>query len=183
MYYYGDKVRLRPSERDDIPMFVRWLSNPELRQYVTVRYISRALEERWFEELVSTVGGSAPACLHFVVETLEDEKPIGVVGLERINWLDREAEFGIIIGEPEFWGKGYGSSALRALLAVGFRWYNLHRIFLYVVADNKRAIASYEKCGFVHEGTLRDAIFIDGAYKAVLVMSMIEGEFKPDASE
>jgi len=178
MYYYGKQVRLRPAEREDLPLFVAWLSNPEMREYVTIRYISQALEERWFEGLVGDVGGGAPGRLHFVIETLEGERPIGVIGLEGINWRDREAEVGIIVGEPAFWGKGYGSDAMWAVLKVGFDWYNLHRIYLHVVADNVRAVRSYEKCGFTHEGRRREAVFIDGAYKDLLVMGMLEDEFR-----
>ncbi|OQB00809.1 MAG: Spermidine N(1)-acetyltransferase [Chloroflexi bacterium ADurb.Bin222] len=177
MYYNGQLIRLRPSEAEDIPLFVRWLSNPELRDYVTIRYISEALERRWFEGLVAATSGVAPQRLHFVIETLESSQSIGVVGLEDINWRDRHAEFGIIVGEPDFWGKGFGSDAVRTTLAVGFRWFNLHRIFLHVVAENARAIRAYEKCGFTHEGRLRDAIFIDGMYHDLLLMSLLADEF------
>ena len=180
MYYYGEKIRLRPPERADLPLFVQWLSNPEMREYVTIRYISQALEERWFENLLPNVSGAAPERLHFVIETLEEAQPIGVIGLENINWRDRETEMGIIVGEPDFWGRGYGSDALRTVLEVGFRWYNLHRIFLRVVADNTRAVRSYEKCGFVHEGRQREAAFINGSYKDLLLMSVLENEFNSD---
>ena len=173
MYYNGKLIRLRPPEAEDVPLFVRWLSNPDLRYYVTVRYISEALERRWFEGLVSSTGDAAPDRLHFVIETLEGVQPIGVIGLDGINWRDRNAEFGIIIGDPDFWGKGFGSDALLAILNVGFCWFNLHRIFLHVVAENVRAIRAYEKCGFKHEGRLRDAVFIDGAYHDVLLMSVL----------
>lgn len=177
MYYYGEKIRLRPPERADLPLFVQWLSNPEMREYVTIRYISQALEEQWFEKMLPDTASAAPARLHFVIETLEETQPIGVIGLENINWRDRETEMGIIVGEPDFWGRGYGSDALHTVLEVGFRWYNLHRIFLRVVTDNTRAIRSYEKCGFVHEGRQREAVFIDGCYKDLLLMSVLENEF------
>lgn len=177
MYYNGKMIRLRPPEADDVPLFVRWLSNPELRYYVTIRYTSEALERQWFEGLVSAAGVAAPDRLHFVIETLEGAQPIGLVGLYGINWRDRSAEFFIIVGEPDFWGKGFGSDALRAILDVGFRWFNLHRIFLYVVAENTRAIRAYEKCGFQHEGRLREAVFIDGAYHDLLLMSILAPEF------
>lgn len=177
MHYDGNLVRLRPAEAEDVPLFVRWLSNPELRYYVTIRYMSEALEKRWFEGMVTSTSGAAPARLHFVIETLDDAHPIGIVGLEDINWRDRNAEFGIIVGEPDFWGRGYGSDALRTILDVGFRWFNLHRIFLHVVAENARAIRSYEKCGFTHEGRLRDAVFIDGAYHDLLLMGILACEF------
>ena len=183
MYYYGKQVRLRPSERVDLPLFVQWLSNPEMRDYVTVRYMSLALEERWFDGTVTATGGGAPDKLHFVIEARADNKPIGVIGLEHINWRDRETEVGITIGESEYWGKGYGTDAMRTILMVGFHWYNLHRIYLRVVADNARAVRSYEKCGFQHEGCARESVFINGVYKDLLWMSMLAHEFKVEDSE
>jgi RimJ/RimL family protein N-acetyltransferase len=66
---------------------------------------------------------------------------------------------------------------MRTILGVGFRWFNLHRIFLWVIAGNARAIRSYEKCGFKHEGRKREAIFIDGEYEDLLLMGMLAREF------
>ena len=178
MIYDGELVRLRPSEREDCPLFVSWLKNPVLRQYITIRYISEAMEERWFERLLSDISRNPPGRLHFVIELLSSSQPVGLVGLEGINWRDRNAEVGIIVGDSEFWGQGYGSDALRTMLDIGFRWYNLHRIQLHVVQSNIRAIRSYEKCGFHHEGRLRESVFIDGQYEDLLLLSILQDEFE-----
>jgi len=74
VYYNGKLIRLRPSEAEDIPLFVHWLSNPELRDYVTIRYISEALERRWFEGLVAATSGVAPQRLHFVIEAWRSKR-------------------------------------------------------------------------------------------------------------
>ena len=111
-----------------------------------------------------------------MIELLVSTQLIGVVSFDSINWRDRDAEVGIIIGDPEFWEQGYGTDALRTILDVGFRWYNLHRVHLFVVHDNCRAIRAYEKCGFHHEGRLRDAVFIDGHYQDMLLMSILANE-------
>lgn len=186
MYYYGELVRLRPPERSDLDQFVAWLSNPELRHYITVRYISDALEQRWFERLLESTSGGTPDQLHFVIETVEgtqaDRKvsgtPIGVISLFSINWRDRCAEVGITIGDPACWGQGYGTDAMRVILDIGFNWYNLHRVDLHVVADNERAIRSYEKVGFRQEGKLREAVFVDGSYRDLLLMSILGREYQ-----
>jgi diamine N-acetyltransferase len=178
MDYEGNLVRLRPPEREDCPLFVSWLKNPVLRQYITIRYISDALEERWFEGLLTDTSRNPPGRLHFVIELLSSAQPVGVVAFDDINWRDRDAELGIIIGDPEFWGQGYGTDALHTMLEVGFSWYNLHRVHLYAVHDNVRAVRIYEKCGFCHEGRLRDAIFINGQYQDLLLMSILENELK-----
>ncbi len=178
MFYYGEKVRLRAPEREDLPRFVSWLQNPEMRNYLTIRYISLAHEEKWFERLLTQTGGATPNRLHFVIETKEDPRPIGVISLESINWRDRKAEVGVFIGDPEYWGKGYGTDAMSVLLDVGFRWYNLHRIYLYVIASNARAIRSYEKAGFQHEGRMREAAYINGRFEDLLLLSILEQEYK-----
>lgn len=183
MYYYGQEVRLRPPEHKDVSLFVQWLSNPELRNYVMMRYISEGLEERWFEGLLTRSSGVAPTQLYFVIETLNDKNAIGVVSLENINWRDREAEVGILIGESVYWGQGYGTDAMIAILKVGFDWYNLHRIFLRVIDGNVRALRSYEKCGFVLEGRLRQSIFVDGGYKDMLMMGVLADEFDSSTDE
>lgn len=177
MLYEGELVRLRPPERKECPLFVEWLQNPALRQFIGIRYLSAAMEAHWFDNLVEDMSRNPPGRLQFVIETLSSSQPIGVISLNHINWRDRDAEAGIIIGEPEFWGRGYGTDALHTLLHIGFRWYNLHRIHLYVVHDNIRAQRAYEKCGFQFEGRLRDAVFRDGQYDDLLLMSLLEGEF------
>ena len=180
MLYDGKLVRLRPPEREDCPLFVSWLKNPVLRQYIPIRYISEAMEEQWFEGLLNDISRNPPLRLQFVIELLSSSQPVGVVGLNHINWRDRNAEVGIIVGDPEFWGHGYGSDALHTILDVGFRWYNLHRIQLHVVHSNTRAIRSYEKCGFHHEGRLREVTFIDGRYQDLLLMSILWDEFEEE---
>lgn len=179
MHYYGQHIRLRPPEEEDLTQFVEWLSNPEMRNYLTIRYISQALEKEWFKQLIPDTAGGAPGRLHFVIETREELQPIGVISLEGINWRDRTAEVGITVGDTDFWGRGYGTDAMRTLLDVGFHWFNLHRIFLRVIADNERAVRSYEKCGFHHEGRLRQAVFINGGYKDMLIMGMLAEELPP----
>ncbi len=178
MYYEGTLIRLRPPERAEVPLYHQWLMNPELRFYITVRYNSLALEEKWFEHVLENTGRTPPAELIFVIEERSTATPIGITGLHAINWLNRNAEFGIFIGEPGYWSRGYGTDATRTILEIGFMWYGLHRIHLRVVEDNLRAIRAYERVGFKPEGIEREVALINGQYKNLLVMSILEQEFK-----
>ncbi len=183
MYYYGEKVRLRPPEKRDMRLFVRWLSNPAMRRYLHLRYVSEALEEPWLERLFAASGRVPPSELPFVIEERLTEKPIGNLSLRAIDWMNRHAEVGIIIGEEELWGKGYGTDAMLTILEIGFRWYGLHRIYLFVREDNERGRRSYEKCGFRVEGRQREAAFADGRYYDFIQMSILAHEFKPRGLE
>jgi UDP-4-amino-4,6-dideoxy-N-acetyl-beta-L-altrosamine N-acetyltransferase len=169
---YGEKTRLRRIEREDIPTFVRWFSNPDVREFLTInRPISIAEEAKWFERQLEDESGEI-----FAIETA-DGVHIGNLGLHDINWVHRHAELGIVIGEKEYWGQGYGSDAIRTLLRFAFQEMNLHRVSLRVYEDNARGIRAYEKCGFKHEGRMREAIFRKGRYYDELRMGILGHEF------
>jgi RimJ/RimL family protein N-acetyltransferase len=85
---------------------------------------------------------------------------------------------GIFIGEKRLWNQGYGTDAMRLLLQHGFNTLNLNRVALDVYDTNLRAVRSYEKAGFVHEGRKRQAIFKDGRYVDILQMSVLRAEWE-----
>ena len=173
----GQRTRLRAIEREDLPTFVRWLNDPEVRQYLAMYMpMSMAEEERWFERQLED-----PDSRIFAIET-EDGGHIGNIGLHSIDWKNRKALLGIVIGEKEYWGQGYGSDAIRTLLGFAFGEMNLHRVFLTVYDYNERAIRCYEKSGFQHEGRLREARFSDSRYHDELMMGILQKEFDTNPS-
>lgn len=173
---YGNKTRLRRIERTDIPTFVRWFNDPEVRQFLMLnRPLSLAQEEEWYEHQLKDKNSEV-----FAIEIAHGDEivtHIGNIGLHNIDWVNRCAELGIVIGEKAYWSQGYGSDAIRVLLRFGFHSLNLHRIFLRVHSDNARGIRAYEKCGFQHEGRGREAIFKNGRYYDELRMSILADEF------
>jgi len=174
MTIQGKRVRLRAIERSDIPTFVRWLNDPEVTQYLLMYMpFSQAQEERWFESHLNDSSSHI-----FGTETPEG-KLIGNIGIDEIDWKDRKAVLGIVIGEKEYWGQGYGTDAIRALLRFAFTNMNLNRIRLSVFDYNERAQRCYRKCGFQLEGRLRQAHFSDGRYHDELVMGILREEFDP----
>lgn len=173
----GKRVRLRAVERTDLPRFVQWLNDPDvIPGLLIVTPMSMAQEERWFDRMLSGPAEEAPLVIEANLEN--GWTPIGNLGLHRISWREREAELGIFIGEKTVWNQGLGGDALRLLLDYGFNKLNLNRIFLRVHANNPRAIRSYEKVGFIHEGRLREAHFSNGEYVDVLIMSVLRSEWK-----
>jgi RimJ/RimL family protein N-acetyltransferase len=168
----GEKTRLRGIEREDIPTFVRWFNDPEVRRYLEMYLpMSKAEEEQWFEAHLESDSNR-----FFGIETGEGVL-IGNVGLHSIDWKNRSAVLGIVIAEKEYWGKGYGSDAITTLLRFVFGEMNLHRIHLSVFDFNERAIACYEKCGFRHEGRAREALYRDGSYHDALHMAILRQDF------
>jgi RimJ/RimL family protein N-acetyltransferase len=140
----GERVYLRPAERNDIPYFVRWFNDAETASFLSLRApMSIAAEEQWFERLQADNGKSR---WHFVMCLLATDQPIGTIGLFDVDEVNGSAGMGIMIGEKSLWGKGLGTDALNALLDFGFGELRLERIWLEVNDDNLRGKRSYEKC-------------------------------------
>jgi RimJ/RimL family protein N-acetyltransferase len=172
----GELVYLRPSERSDIPLFVRWFADAEVTRFLQLRApFSEASEEKWFDEMTAAQGTKG---WHFVICRLDTDEPIGTAGLFDLNGNDGNAEFGISLGEKSAWNQGFGTDALRAICDFGFGELRLERIHLQVYAPNARAIRSYEKAGFVREGTLREAHYSEGRHHDIHLMSLLRSDWE-----
>lgn len=171
----GERVYLRSSERADIPLFVRWLNDSETVSYLSVRApMSLAMEEQWFNRMLEQEGKDA---YHFVICAIADDTPIGTAGVFQVDSVNGNAGIGISIGEKHLWGQGYGTDAMNAIVDFGFGHLRLERMWLDVYDFNVRARRSYEKCGFVLEGTQRHAIFKQGRYVDVHHMAILRDEW------
>jgi diamine N-acetyltransferase len=178
----GNRVRFRAVERGDLPTFVKWLNDPEVQQGIMIHHpFSHAEEENWYEGMIKHPIDEHVLGIEAREMDTEDREGtwrlIGSLAFNEIDWRNRAAEFGIMIGDKTFWNRGYGTEAVRLLVNHGFKTINLNRIFLRVFENNLRAIRAYEKAGFVHEGRLRQAEFRDGKYIDVLIMSILKDEF------
>jgi RimJ/RimL family protein N-acetyltransferase len=171
----GERVYLRPVERSDLPIFVRWFADADAARHISLRApFSTAMEEKWFNQVVDAQGTGQ---YHFVICLLPDGRVIGNATLRDIDLENGKAEFGITIGEKDEWNKGYGTEALNAICDFGFGMLRLERIYLDVYAENARAIRSYEKAGFREEGRKRNAHFGQGRHSDVLIMALLRDEW------
>jgi RimJ/RimL family protein N-acetyltransferase len=103
---------------------------------------------------------------------------IGNLGLHKIDQVHRKAEVGIVIGEPTFWSKGFGTEAMRLALGYGFEDLGLNKISLDVLDYNTRAIRTYERLGFQREGVHREDVYKEGRFVNVLRMSILARELR-----
>lgn len=171
---YGERVRLRAVEREDVRKFHEYVNDPEVTRGLSLYLpMSMADEESWF------ASRRDPNEKPFAIEARKGRawKLIGNCGVFGIEIPNRSGELGIIIGEKSEWDKGYGAETMTLLLRHGFETLNLHRIYLRVYASNVRAVRSYEKAGFVLEGRLREAVYKFGNYDDVLIMSVLRSEW------
>jgi RimJ/RimL family protein N-acetyltransferase len=173
--FYAERLRLRPVDRPDLPLFVNWINDPEVR--TTLAYylpISQTAEEKWFEKALQGVAEEQPFVIEITVENAW--QPIGGCGFHFLDWHNRSAAIGLFIGNKSQWDKGYGTETVRLLIAHAFQTLNLNRIWLKVFESNARGIRAYEKAGFVREGIERAGVYRKGRYENVHLMSILKAE-------
>jgi RimJ/RimL family protein N-acetyltransferase len=179
---YGERIRFRAVEKDDLPYFVKWLNDPEVRQGILLHNpVSQAEEDGWYDRMLAR-----PADEHVMAIEIKGSPPetgevgwklIGSLAFDHIDWHVRSAELGILIGDKSCWNQGYGTEAVQLLAQHGFSTLNLNRIYLHVFENNPRAIRTYEKAGFTLEGRERQAEYMDGKFIDVLRMSLLKGDY------
>lgn len=114
----------------------------------------------------------------FTIRTLPEEQMIGFIALWGISWTHGEAYVALGIGEPQYRSKGYGTEAMGLALQYAFEELNLQRVTLLVFEYNQRAIRSYEKSGFIREGTIRQAMRRDGRRWDWYLMGILRSEWQ-----
>ncbi len=187
---FGERIRFRGIEKEDLATFIKWVNDPEVLRGTGI-YLPLAMadEQDWFETMRKKPMDEHSLAIEVSLpgeqtrEIVADEgegswKLIGSCSFFNLNHRNRSSEFGIMIGEKSFWNQGYGTEAVRLLCRHGFNTLNLNRIYLRVFETNPGAVRAYEKAGFTHEGRQRQAEFREGKYVDVFVMSILKDEFK-----
>ena len=147
----GRKVRLRPRRLEDAADQYRWRRDEELcrldasipTSFAFAEFLDRYSVELEYPGLTCTMA----------IDTL-DGKHIGECSLFNFDFLNNTAEFGILIGEQDFWGRGYGTDAVTVLLQDIFATSDLNRLLLRTLDWNTRAQKCFEKCGFTASGSV-----------------------------
>ncbi|NJC98700.1 MAG: GNAT family N-acetyltransferase [Anaerolineales bacterium] len=176
--FRGELVRLAAEEPETrAKREVHWQRDSEFHRLAdsepAMMFSEKRLKE-WVEKQMEN--GFEPQRYPFSIRSLEEDELIGFIGL----WVDlihNEAWVGIGIGERGFWGRGYGTDAMKLCLQYAFTELNVHRVSLGLHSYNPRALRSYEKAGFKLEGCTRKDIRREGRYTDGLWMGILREEW------
>ncbi len=173
--FTGTLVRLVAQDPENAATIASWAKDTVYARLLAVEPVTplnpKALRERMERPHNETF-------FRFGVRTLADDKLIGFVILMHVNHTHGDAFVGIGMGDADYRGKGYGTDAMNLVLRYAFQELNLHRVSLDAVVTNARAIRSYEKCGFVHEGQTRGTEFRNGVHDNLVTMGILRGEWE-----
>ncbi len=173
-FLMGERIYLRPLEREDLPTLRAWCNDPETRALIgEVSPMNRSGADAFFERVQKD-----EARVWLVVVEKESQRVIGEAGLLRIFHPWRTADLTMILGDKSARGKGYGSEATLLLMDYAFGALALHRLAIGVVGFNERALRFYEKMGFKREGVQRDGYFYHHQFCDFVMMSILEDEYR-----
>jgi len=166
------KLSLRPLESKDLP-FIHAIDN------------ERHTMAFWFKEPYESLDELTILYNKHIQDDYErrfvidsDGQFAGIIELIDINFIHRTAEIQIII-KSNFQGQGLAETAMLKGLDYAFNILNMHKVFLYVDAENHKALHIYKKLGFVQEGVLRRQFFVEGKYHDSIVMGIFREELQP----
>jgi RimJ/RimL family protein N-acetyltransferase len=171
----GDKIALGPIRRDLVPLYQRWINDFEVTRTLGIGTGPMTLEaeQAWYDG-ASRRGHDAL----FTIYERVTLRPIGNTGLHDVDLSHGTAEFGIVIGDKECWGRGCGTEAATLMLDYGFHALGLHNIWLRVYDFNERGIRAYTRAGFREIGRRREAVRRGQRYYDLVLMDCLAPKFE-----
>jgi RimJ/RimL family protein N-acetyltransferase len=164
----GEHVILRAFERDDADRCYRWMNDPNIVRTLKTRYpIAFQNEVEWLERAMNPTANDR----HFAIERKDDRTHVGNASIHDIDWVSRTGWFGLFIGEPAAWNRGFGGDAIHTLVRFAFEEMNLVKLRINVFDYNERAKHILLGQSFVQEGKLQRDFYRDGDYHDVVIFS------------
>lgn len=165
----GDLVILRAFEREDADRCYRWMNDPNIVRTLKSRYpIAFQNEVEWLERAMHSNVDER----HFAIERKEDRTHIGNASIHEIDWISRTGSFGLFIGDPSAWNKGFGTDSILTLVRFAFDEMNLQKLRINVFEYNERAKHLLLTHGFVQEGRLRREFYREGSFHDIVILSI-----------
>jgi diamine N-acetyltransferase len=171
----GELVALGPLRRELLPLYQRWINDLGTTRTLDLppQPMTIEKEQDWYDQN-SRAENSVP----FTIYERETLRPIGNTGLDGVDHRNRTATFGIVIGEPDCRGKGYGTETTRLMLDFAFTALGLHNVMLMVFEFNPAGIRTYEKAGFREIGRRRKSRMMGGRLWDDVYMDCLSSEFE-----
>ncbi|MDD5043842.1 MAG: GNAT family protein [Patescibacteria group bacterium] len=167
-------IKFKPHCKREIPYRVRWFNNPNVNVFIGDSHCSKKTtikkEAEWFKRYQNDKSKK-------LFTIFAASRPIGLVGLTKIDKINKRADAFIIIGEDDYRGQGIGQKAMRFIIRYGFDKLKLHRIGLGVFSENKIAINCYKAVGFKTEGRQKEHSFFGGKYHDLVMMAILNKHF------
>jgi len=144
LLFEGKRIYLRELKEEDASQeYCNWLNNSIVNKYLETRSTSIKELKEYIKEKKENEN-----CIFLGIFIKNSDKHIGNVKLEPIDWNDKKATLGILIGDKNYWGKGICTIVMKLITKYAFEKMSLEKIDLGVLSENRAAIICYLKSGF-----------------------------------
>ena len=174
---FGERIMLREYKKEDLQYMRMWVNDPEVTENLSDIFLYPHTLNATESFLNMMLEGKSSE-KGFVIANKDTEEYIGQIDLMSIDWKNRVASLGIIIGSEENRSRGYGAEAIRVLQEFVFESLNLNRLELMLHDYNQRGYKCYLKCGFREEGRKRQDYYINGRYTDTIYMGILRAEYQ-----
>ncbi|MDD5593354.1 MAG: GNAT family protein [Candidatus Margulisbacteria bacterium] len=163
---------VRPADVNE--NYYRWLNDPEVNQFLETHFVPQSMEN--IKRYVERMDGKSDE-IFLAMCLKENDRHVGNIKLGPINWIHRNADISLVIGEKEYWGKGIATDAIRALSGFAFNVLNLNNLKAGCYAENKGSKGAFIKVGFKEVGLIKDDIYFQGKYTDHVLLALNKKEF------
>ncbi len=171
----GERITLAPARPEHLPEFVRWFADLEVTRFLLVRFpFSEKQEQEWYD----SVAGDR-TCVHWAI--FREERLIGVTGIHQIDWINRNAITGTILGVRDEWGKGFATEAVRLRTQFAFQELNLERLESQSFAENGGMHKALQRSGYREIGRRSHARFSEGSWHDIILFELLRDQWQAAA--
>lgn len=168
----GEHIFLREVRREDVnENYYKWMNDNEITRYTESRFYPYSMEQ--LQAFVTSLDGKRNDVFLAIIEK-DSNRHVGNIKLGGIDWIHRQANIGVIIGEKSCWGKGYASEAIALLSKYAFKKLNLHKVWAGCYSNNLGSIKAFQKAGFIEEAVQRKHCFYEGEYIDVVLLGKFD---------
>ncbi|MFO1520425.1 MAG: GNAT family N-acetyltransferase [bacterium] len=169
----SDRLYLSPVDEKHAPALTKWMNDPEIFGHLRDMKMVTTVEQHL--EWVKVARQSAVDRI-FAIYYLSEDQLIGDGGVMKIDWENRKAEVGLVIGEKKYQGKGLGKEAVWLLCHYAFQELKLHNLIAEIIGKNEASFRLHEGLGFKPVGTRREAIWLGNRWEDAHYLDLLPQE-------
>ena len=174
----GKRVILREQRPEDAGFFAYWFNRPEIMFQCGFTEPTDEAQER-----VRILRDHRSEDSVWFTVTDPDGRILGETGLLRMFPAWHQTDLTIILPDPATQRKGCGTEAITLLLDLAFGEYDMHRVSIGVVGQNRKALAFYRRIGFRQEGILEDGYFYHNEYSDFIMLRILRPEWEARSAD
>tara|TARA_A100001011_G_C14245357_1_gene815274 strand:+ start:516 stop:1082 length:567 start_codon:yes stop_codon:yes gene_type:complete len=170
----SETLNFVPMNENYLEDYYKWINDREIIKNLETSHFPKTKKQ--LLHYMDSINESKDFVFFAVIEK-NTNKYIGNAKLGPIDWINRTADYGRMIGAKDMQGKGYGTEMAKMLLYYAFMILNLNKVTAGTVENNLSSIKSNEKIGLEKEGVLKQQLYREGQYKDVIKMGITRAKY------